>query len=152
MMISDTNECVGCAIAAKVIEPPGSLILETKNFVLHQDPVIPIKGFLIIASKKHISSIAQLSFEEARELFDLVYRARIAMSCIPGIQNVTIIQEERSSHLHIWLFPRYEWMNRQFDNSLTSVREITKLARKEHQTDENNKEVLAAVELIKRNI
>lgn len=157
MMITDLNkrresDCIGCAIASKTYDPPGGLILETENFVLHQDPVIPIKGFMIIASKKHILSIAQLDDKEACELFDLVYRARTAMSFISDIEEVTIIQEERSSHLHVWLFPRYQWMSTRFDRSLTSVREITKVARQELQTPDNNKEVLAAVELIKRNI
>jgi diadenosine tetraphosphate (Ap4A) HIT family hydrolase len=155
MTLTDLNKkravgCIGCAIASKTYEPPGGLILETDNFVLHQDPVIPIKGFLIVASKKHIQSITQLNSEEARELFDLVYRARTAMSLISDIEEVTIIQEERSSHLHVWLFPRYEWMNTRFDRSLTSVREITKVAGKELQTVDNNKEVLTTVELIKK--
>jgi diadenosine tetraphosphate (Ap4A) HIT family hydrolase len=142
-------DCIGCAIASKSIIPPGGLILETENFVIHQDPEIPIKGFMIIASKKHVSSLVQLNREEACELFDLVYRARVALSNIEGIMSVTIIQEERSKHFHLWLFPRYEWMSESFDSSLTSVRAITKAARNERKTEENVSEILSAVEQIK---
>jgi len=70
-------ECIGCSIGNGEIVPPGGIIADTKNFVLHQDPEVPIGGFLIIASKKHIKSISELSLEESTELFELVYRARL---------------------------------------------------------------------------
>lgn len=44
-------KCIGCSIGNDEITPPGEIIMSTENFVLHQDPEIPIKGFLIIASK-----------------------------------------------------------------------------------------------------
>ena len=53
-------DCIGCAIADKSLIPVGGHVKETDNFILHQDPEVPIKGFLIIASKRHIKSIAQL--------------------------------------------------------------------------------------------
>lgn len=83
-------------------------------------------------------------------MFDLVYRSRVALGNIKDIITVTIVQEERSKHFHLWLFPRYEWKNKMFDSTLTSVREIMKVARNEHKTEENVKEILATVELIKR--
>ena len=119
-------ECIGCSIALGEIMPPGGVIEETKNFILHQDPEIPIKAFFIIASKKHIKSISELNCEESQELFDLVYRTRVTMKNVKDIQEVTIIQEERSGHFHLWLLPRYEWMEERFQNSLTSVRKIQK--------------------------
>jgi diadenosine tetraphosphate (Ap4A) HIT family hydrolase len=58
-------KCIGCSIGSGEVVPPGGIITETKNFVLHQDPEVPIKGFLIIASKKHIQSISQITPEES---------------------------------------------------------------------------------------
>jgi diadenosine tetraphosphate (Ap4A) HIT family hydrolase len=75
-------KCIGCSIGNGEIKPPGEIIMNTDNFVLHQDPEIPIKAFLIIASKKHIKSISELTFEESQELFDLVYKARMALKII----------------------------------------------------------------------
>ena len=43
------NKCTGCSIAKGEI---GSIIYETKNFVINQDPEVPLKGFLVISSKK----------------------------------------------------------------------------------------------------
>lgn len=59
-------ECIGCSIGTGEITPPGEVIMSTDNFVLHEDPEIPIKGFLIVASKKHIKSISELSLEESQ--------------------------------------------------------------------------------------
>jgi diadenosine tetraphosphate (Ap4A) HIT family hydrolase len=142
-------ECIGCGIGAGKITPPGGVIVETKNFVLHQDPEVPIKGFLIIASKAHIKSISELSFEESRELFDLVYKVRIALKNIVDIKEVSIIQEERSKHFHLWLLPRYEWMNDKFTNSLSTIREMMSFSKDNSKTDQNIKDILETVELIR---
>jgi diadenosine tetraphosphate (Ap4A) HIT family hydrolase len=141
--------CVGCSIAMGDVIPPGGIIAETKNFVLHQELEVPIKAFLIISSKKHIKSIAQLTKEEAEELFDLVYKARIALKSVEDIADLRIIQEENSSHFHMWLLPRYEWMNNIYSNSLYSIREMMVSMQTSHKTEENLKEILATAEKIK---
>jgi diadenosine tetraphosphate (Ap4A) HIT family hydrolase len=145
-----TCQCIGCSIASGEVLSPGGIIAETKNFRLDQDPEIPIKGFLIISSKSHIRSISQLSSEESRELFDLVYRARIALNSISDIKEVTIIQEERSGHFHLWLLPRYEWMNERFANSLSTVREIMAYSKNNLKSDENIESILLEVEKIRK--
>ncbi|WP_461615033.1 HIT family protein [Clostridium sp. Marseille-QA1073] len=142
-------KCIGCSIALGEIMPPGGIIAETNNFILHQDPEIPIKAFLIIASKRHIKSISQLSYEESQELFDLVYKVRVALKSIEDINEISIIQEERSGHFHIWLLPRYEWMNDKFENSLSAVRDIMNYTRNNYKTEKNISEVLETVDLIK---
>jgi diadenosine tetraphosphate (Ap4A) HIT family hydrolase len=145
-------QCLGCVIAAGELAPPGGLIAETASFVLHQDPEVPIKGFLIAASKRHIRSLAEMSREEAQELFDLVYRARLALRRLEDIQAVTIIHEERSSHFHLWLLPRYAWMDAKFAHSLTSIREMMRDAKENRKTPAVVQEILACVELLKKEL
>lgn len=142
-------KCIGCSIGNGEMIPPGGRIESTENFVLHQDPEIPIKAFLIIACKKHIKSISELCYEESRELFDLVYRARMALNSIEEIKEVSIIQEERSSHLHIWLLPKYEWMNEKFENSLSTVRDMLSYAKNNYKTEENIADILSTVGAIR---
>lgn len=144
--------CLGCSIGNGEIIPPGGLIMETENFVLHQDPEVPLKGFLIVASKKHIRSISELTEEESKELFNLVYKGRMAQKTIEDIREVTIIQEERSGHFHLWLLPRYEWMDGKFNNSLSAVREFSAYAKANLKTEENIKDILSAVDQIRKNI
>ena len=142
-------KCIGCSIGNGDAVPPGGIITETKNFVLHQDPEVPIKGFLIIASKKHIQSISQITPEESSELFDLVYRARLAMKNTGYINEVTVIQEERSGHFHLWLLPRYNWMTDKFGNSLSSIREMMNYSKENLKTKDNIEEVLFVVNKLK---
>jgi diadenosine tetraphosphate (Ap4A) HIT family hydrolase len=142
-------KCIGCSIGNGEMIPPGGILINTTNFVLHQDPEIPISAFLIIASKKHIKSISELTYEESQELFDLVYRGRMALKSIEGIKEVSIIQEERSGHFHLWLLPRYEWMDDKFENSLSAVRDILSYAKSHHKTEENIADILLTIDMIK---
>jgi diadenosine tetraphosphate (Ap4A) HIT family hydrolase len=141
--------CIGCSIAMGDVIPPGGVIAETKNFILHQELEVPIKAFLVITSKKHIKSIMQLTKEEAEELFDLVYRARIALKSIEDITDIKIIQEENASHFNMWLLPRFEWMNNIYSNSLSSIREMMGSMQTSHKTEENIMEILVVVEKVK---
>ncbi len=138
-------ECIGCDITSGRIVPPGGMIAETEHFVLHQDPEVPIRAFFIVASKAHIQSMDQMSAAEARECFDLLYRARRLQSRLGDISEVLVIQEERSEHFHLWLLPRYAWMDEQFANSLSTVREILKFARENRKTADEVAEILRTV-------
>lgn len=140
------TECIGCAIASKKVVPTGGLIKETSNFILHQDPEIPIKNFLIITSKKHIHSIAELSKEENTELSYLAYQTRTALLSFADIINCRLIQEERSEHFHLWLSPRYHWMDEKFDDTLTSVRSIMDYAKENFKSEDSLNEILMATE------
>ena len=143
-----TCECLGCAIGAGAYSPPGGLICETEHFVLHQDPEVLVRGFLIIATKRHVQSIAQMDEAEAAELFSLVYQARLAQQSVQ-IHQVRIIQEERSGHFHLWLLPWEDWMDEQFANSLASVRDVMRYAKAEQRTEANVRAVFEVVDAIK---
>lgn len=70
------GDCLGCAIGDGTYVPPGGIIRETPHFVLHQDPEVPIAGFLIIGARRHCQSISQLTRAESQDLFDLCYAGR----------------------------------------------------------------------------
>lgn len=142
-------ECIGCALVDKSLVPIGGIIKETENFILHHDPEVPIKGFLIIASKRHIKSISQLQKPQAIEFFELCYDARAALSSFEDITDCTFIQEERSEHFHFWILPRYKWMDELFDNSLSSIRPIMKYAEENLKTEKNISEIKMYVEHLK---
>ncbi|WP_291569331.1 HIT family protein [Clostridium sp. UBA4548] len=143
------DQCMGCSVGNGDMLPPGGIIYDTKNFVLHQDPDVPLSGFLIVAAKKHIRSIEELTLEESTEFFQLVYKARVAMKKVCDINEITIIQEERSGHLHLWLLPRYQWMNEKFGNSLSNIREIMSYTKENLKTESNLEEVLLVTEKLK---
>jgi len=141
--------CIGCSIADGSYVPPGGIIRETENFMLHQDPEIPIKGFLIIPSKRCMKSISEMSESEATELVMLCRDARRALLSFEDIIRCDIIQEERG-HFHLWIFPVYKWMTDMFGDSLDHVRPIMRYAKENMKTEENIREILGCVERIRK--
>jgi len=119
-----TFNCMGCAMINHEIIPPGGFIYETNSFYLIQDPEVPIKGFLIINSKKHLKSITEFTKEERMELIELTNIAIKALKDLGITDEVTIIREERSFHFHLWIFPTHTWMNKKFGKGITYIRDI----------------------------
>jgi len=142
-------ECIGCAITNKTLIPIGGIIKETENFILIHDPEIPIKGFLIITSKRHLKSITELSKPEALEFFSLCHEARIALSTFDDVLECSLIQEERSGHFHFWILPRFSWTNELFESSLSAVRPILKYAKENMKTSQNISEIEDCVRRLK---
>lgn len=143
------KRCTGCSVANKEISLVGGFIYETENFILLQDPEVPIKGFLIIQSKNHLRKLIDFNKKEQMELFELINEARFALDKLDICKAVTIVQEERSKHFHIWLFPNYEWMQEKFGKGIIYLRDINEYVI-ENATEEDKKEVLEVVQKLKR--
>lgn len=139
------DKCTGCRVANEEI---GIIIYETKNFVLLQDPEVPIKGFLIIQSKKHTNSFINFNENEREELNTLLFKARKSLMDLNICQEVTIVQEERSKHFHIWLFPYYDWMKEKFGKGIKHLRDINEYAI-QNATEKDRQEVLDTIEQLK---
>lgn len=143
-------ECMGCSISNKEIIPPGDIVYEGKHCILASDPEIPIPGFLIINSKRHVKSFSEFEKDERHEIVDVLYNAEKALKKLNICNEFTIVQEERSRHLHVWIFPNYDWMNKKFGKGITYLREISAYAQ-DNSDDDNIRKVLKVVEDV-RNI
>jgi len=99
------SECVGCAIVRGEVKLPGGIIYDGKSIILAADPEIPIPGFLIISSKRHIQSFAELTVDERAEIGNTIAIAERAIKDLKIAETVTLVQEECSKHFHIWIFP-----------------------------------------------
>lgn len=142
------KKCTGCNIVTGEIKPIGGIIYETENFLLFQDPEVPIKGFLIVQAKKHINSIIDFTEDEQIEFVKLINKARKALRELNICNEVTIVQEERSKHFHVWLFPNYNWMQEKFGKGVKYLRDISEYAI-ENVTQKDMEEVLEIVEKLK---
>ena len=142
------KKCTGCAIVNGKIISTGGIIHETDNFLLFQDPEVPIKGFLIVQAKKHVNSIIDFKEEEQIELIKLINKARIALKELNICDEITIVQEERSKHFHIWLFPNYKWMQEKFGKGIKYLRDISQYV-EENVTPKDVEEVLDIIEKLK---
>jgi diadenosine tetraphosphate (Ap4A) HIT family hydrolase len=144
------TECLGCARERGDIGS-GS-ILRTEYFDAHQDYEIPIPGFVIISSRRHLKSVDEFTDEEQSDFIKILCTVRRALRSSLNIQAVYLIQEEDTSHhFHVWLFPRLEWMV-PFGRKIQSVRPVMEHAREHLKTPENLKLVEEAVEKIKESL
>jgi hypothetical protein len=135
-------DCMGCAIADGSISVPGDIIQKTQHFVVHQDPLIPLPGFLVIASLRHIRSISEMSDAEYDEFAHLVRTTHRVIKEITKIEHLTIVQEERSIHFHLWFFPwTKEVIEKYGSPSLSKIRDILADLRK-HNLDSTEWEEL----------
>ena len=144
-------DCIGCAIANSHMSPPGGVIEANDAFYVHQDPEVPIPGFLVIGAKKHVKSISEFTEKEYADFTALLYRSRKRLECLPNIHSITLIQEERSQHFHFWLFPWHNWMIEKYGKpSLDHIRSIMAHAKAHLKTATQIQSILNMVEHLKR--
>ena len=143
--------CFGCAIQKGKVTSPGGSIAESQYFYAHQDYEIPIPGFIILASKRHLQSVAEFTDAEQGDSIQFLCRLRKAMKEALSISVVYLVQEEDTSHhFHTWMFPRYPWMQEQFGRKVQSIRPIMEYAREHMKTEDNLKEVSNATQKLKQ--
>lgn len=143
-------DCIGCAIASSKMVPPGGIIAENNSFYVHQDPEIPISGFVIIGSKRHVQSVAEFTEKEYADFTSLLYRSRRLLKLLTNIRSVTLIQEERSAHFHFWLFPWQDWMVEKYrSNSLNHIRSIISHAKTCRRTPIQTQSILEDVKTLR---
>jgi diadenosine tetraphosphate (Ap4A) HIT family hydrolase len=142
-------ECLSCSLTSGLVEPDGGVIIETKHFHAHQDVAYPIEGLVILASKRHIKGLDELTDEESLEYISIMTAIRKAQREVLGIDYVYYFyNEDTTHHFHTWMVPRYDWMN-EFGRSVESVRPVLLHARNHRNTEDNNQKVLKAIEALK---
>src|SRR5690606_13844376 len=100
-------ECLSCAIVDGLIEPDGGVVVETEYFHSHQDVAYPIKGLVILASKRHITSFDELTPEEKLDYIEILTKIRKAQREVLGIEYVYYFyNEDTTHHFHTWMVPR----------------------------------------------
>ena len=135
------SNCFGCSIQNGDYKVPGGFLYSGRHFNIVQDPCVPIPGFLVVNSKRHITGIAQFTPPEIKEFAGIVYIARKAMLEALGLKTAYLVQEERSCHFHLWILPKYDWMGK-FNPGISSARKIMTYAA-EHLTTKRDQDNLA---------
>lgn len=145
-------DCLSCAITSGHITPGGGVIYETDYFHAHQDVAYPIKGLIILASKRHIKCFDELLEEEKLDYIQVLTKLRKTQRDVLGIEYVYYFyNEDTTHHFHTWMVPRYQWMD-QFGRSIESVRPALLHARNHMNDLHNREEVLNAIERLKQNL
>ncbi len=85
---------------------------------------------------------------ERIEIGNTIAWAEKAIKDLNIAETVTLVQEERSKHFHIWIFPNQEWMKEKFGFGLQYMRDINSYAR-ENATAEDTEKVIETIEQIR---
>jgi diadenosine tetraphosphate (Ap4A) HIT family hydrolase len=145
--------CLGCSIVRSDFTPPGGLIYETDHFCVNQDCEIPIPGFLILSSKRHIQSVDEFNDEEKRDFIDILVKIRQALRKAVGFDRIDIIQVEHGEHhLHFWFFPMTEEIEKMFGFGVRAVKPAMEYAMKNWKTEERIKVVEDYIFKLKRHL
>ena len=142
-------DCMGCSIANKEMDLPGGILYENESFLLHQDPNNPIPGFLIIAMKRHIQNISEFNRMELDNFIQILYKTRSVLNTFNEIEQYTIIQEERSLHFHLWLLPKYKWMENVYDGKINSIIPMLKYGKENWKTEKMVNDTLEMAKKVK---
>lgn len=147
-MISYNNKeinyegCPGCAYAKHEFELDCGMAFENDKFTVSQDWELPIKGFFIVSPKRHIEKLSELTNEERNEMFDLVNKTVNILRKNNICDRFDYIFEEKENrHLHVWILPRYDWMNEICEDIIDNIGLITKYAKENFRSNEVYEEI-----------
>ncbi|PFN20875.1 HIT family protein [Bacillus cereus] len=145
-------ECLSCALTSGIVEPDGGVVIETEHFHAHQDVAYPIRGLVILASKRHIKCFDELTIDERNDYINILSKIREAQRKVLGIEYVYYFyNEDTTHHFHTWMVPRYEWMY-EFGRSIESVRPVLLHARNEMNNKENIEDIMNAIKALTREL
>ncbi|MFJ5768735.1 HIT family protein [Psychrobacillus sp. NPDC093180] len=143
-------ECLSCTITGGLIQPDGGVIVETEHFHAHQDVAYPIKGLVILASKRHFKCLDEMTEDEQIDYIQILTKIRKAQREVLGIDHVYYFyNEDTTHHFHTWMVPRYEWMDSS-GRSVESVRPALLYARNEMNEEANLNEVIKGINALKK--
>ncbi|RNC98040.1 diadenosine tetraphosphate hydrolase [Lysinibacillus halotolerans] len=144
--------CLSCAITSGLMAPDGRIVFESEHFHVHQDVAYPIKGLMIVVSKRHVKCLDELTESEKFDYINVITKIRQAQRKVLGIKYVYYFyNEDAIHHFHTWMVPRYDWMY-EIGRSVESVRPILLHARHHINTKENMLEVIAAIDSLKKEL
>ena len=103
--------CLGCAYANHEFIIPCGIAYENNNFTVSQDWELPIIGFFVVAPKRHVEKLEELTSSEKTEMFEIVDKTIriLRQNKICDRFNV-VFEEKEGSHFHVWIMPRHKWM------------------------------------------
>ena len=114
----EIKKCLGCEITNGNLDVFGGLLYQGEFFAVAQDFELPIEGFIIIFSKRHVEKFIDLSQDEQIELTALINKTLNILEANHIAEEYNIVLEEKAGyHFHVWLMPRHKWMIEKLCNS-----------------------------------
>jgi diadenosine tetraphosphate (Ap4A) HIT family hydrolase len=104
------SPCPECAAASGGSPPAGGLLVETARFVVHAlIGATPVPGWVVVAPKRHVEALGELSPDEHREWMALATRLAAAQQRALGSKTSYLaLFAEVVPHLHLHVIPRFD--------------------------------------------
>lgn len=157
-MISYNNKeiifkgCPGCAYGKHEFNLECGMAYENDRFTLSQDWELPIQGFFIVSPKRHIEKLCELTKDERNEMFEIIDKTVKILRDNKICERFDYIFEEKENrHLHVWILPRYNWMNKIVNDIIDNIGIIFEYAKTNFRNDENYEEIKRISDIIKNN-
>ena len=107
------TECETCSLVARRDRgeaPAWDSILRTEHWDLAHAYGSALEGWLVLATRRHVAVVADLSDEEAAELGPLLQRASRALRAVIGCPKTYVAQfaeDPLHQHVHVHVIPRH---------------------------------------------
>ena len=157
-MISYNNKeiifkgCPGCAYGKHEFNLECGMAYENDRFTLSQDWELPIQGFFIVSPKRHIEKLCELTKDERNEMFEIVDKTVKILRDNKICERFDyFFEEQENRHLHVWILPRYNWMNKIVNDIIDNIGIIFEYAKTNFRNDENYEEIKRIADIIKNN-
>lgn len=150
------GKCLGCFIVNNFEDSDriSGQIFKTKNFTVAQDFELPINGFVVISSNRHLLSINEMTREEKIELITLI---DIVVACLKKLNvcpEYDVVWEEKSGcHFHVWLMPRHRYLLDAIgSNIMKNVGQTFNYAKNNLRTVKNLKKIFKTIQGLKQEL
>ena len=142
--------CIGCACASGEFDVFGGNLFETESFIVAQDCELPINGFMIVSTKRHITKMTELSEKEQIDLIKIINKVLTILRDNHVAEEYNIVLEEKSSsHFHVWLMPRHKWMLEKFGKVMKNLKPIFDYSLENFRDEKSLAEILKTCEIVK---
>lgn len=150
----DVGSCMGCTKANNFGNAeinPGEIV-RTKNFDISQDFELPINGFIIIGSIRHIESINEMTFDEKQELITFIDIVICELKKLGVCSQYDVVWEEKEgNHFHVWLMPRHKYLLEAIGaNIIKKVGDLFEYAKTNLRTQENMSQFMIRLKNLKQ--
>lgn len=135
------NGCPGCSFANHEWQLPCGMAYESDKFTISQDWELPIVGFYVIAPKRHVNYLNELTADEQHEMMNLIDKMlQILKECVTKTY-IVMFEEREHIHLHICLMPRLDWMYKEVGDAIDNLGAVIAYSKSNHRNIEVFKEI-----------
>ena len=101
-------DCLECSLAKKSIISPGSLIYEDDKIIVHPHTTARMIGFIVVAPKRHVKALADLTNEEREAMFEAgEFAAHLLIEKGYATDTVLHTKADENGHFQFWIVGNY---------------------------------------------